>query len=114
MALSDSKEENGCVRLVTGSQRLGELRHPWEQRTEYRNLVLGQTVAPKDMPDLGVEVIRPGDSREMEDHSCREVLCQWRPERPVFMAGGKYTAAGSTPATSRGWGWPSGSCAGTR
>ena len=30
------------------------------------------------------------------------------------MAGGRYTAAGPTPVTSRGWGWPSGSCAGTR
>ena len=76
VALSDSREENGCVRLVSGSQRLGELRHAGEQRTEDRNLVLGQTVAPEDMPDLGEEVERPGDSREMEDRGCREVLCQ--------------------------------------
>ena len=76
VALSESREENGCVRLVSGSQRLGELRHAGEQRTEDRNLVLGQTVASEDMPDLGEEVMRPGDSREMEDQGCREVLCQ--------------------------------------
>ena len=76
VALSESREENGCVRLVAGSQRLGELSHAGEQRTEDRNLVLGQTVAPGDMPALGEEE-RPGDSRDLGDEDgCREVLCQ--------------------------------------
>ena len=69
VALSDSSEDNGCVRMVsgarypgllaiiiviglsllfihiyksTGSHQLGVLQHRAEQRTEERNLVLGQ------------------------------------------------------------------------
>ena len=36
VALSESKEENGCVRFLAGSHTAGDLRHQGEVRTEER------------------------------------------------------------------------------
>ena len=65
VALSDSREENGCVRLLAGSHRAGVLRHHGEVRTEQRNLVLGQVVPDPELPRDTTEVLcelRPGEA----------------------------------------------------
>ena len=65
VALSDSREENGCVRFLAGSHQLGVLRHQSEARTEERNLVLGQVVTEDDLPRSLTEVscqLRPGEA----------------------------------------------------
>ena len=76
IALSESAEENGCVRMMSGSHHLGELRHHSEQRTESRNLVLGQTVCPEELPDLSHGVLRPETSDHVSGSPVQEVLCQ--------------------------------------
>lgn len=71
IALSDSHESNGCVRMLAGSHLVGELRHQSEQRTQDRNLVLGQTVSEEDMPPI----VTHGTSDQGQG-GLREVLCQ--------------------------------------
>ena len=65
VALSDSREDNGCVRFLAGSHQLGVLRHQSEVRTEDRNLVLGQVVTeeelPRSLPEVPCE-LRPGEA----------------------------------------------------
>ena len=62
IALSDSFVENGCVRMLSRSHRLGVLSHEAEQRTADRNLVLGQTVSPEAMAEIK-DVVRTDGSR---------------------------------------------------
>ena len=76
IALSDSYEDNGCVRMLSKSHQLGVLSHQGEQRTVDRNLVLGQTVSPEAMPEI-TNTVRTDDSRLMSDEDgVQEVLCQ--------------------------------------
>ena len=76
IALSDSFEENGCVRMLSRSHQLGVLSHEAEQRTADRNLVLGQTVSPEAMPDIN-DVVSTNDSRNViDDVEGVEFLCE--------------------------------------
>ena len=90
VALSSSTAENGCVRMLAGSHRSGELRHRAEVRSGERNLVLGQIISEEDIPDIvgehrtsksdtevAREVVSIPDSRLLPDSiKVREVLCQ--------------------------------------
>lgn len=67
IALSDSKEENGCVRLIPGSNNQGTLPHTSVLRTPEKNLVLGQILADsswiKDWERKSVNcVLAPGEA----------------------------------------------------
>ena len=81
VALSDSREENGFVRLLAGSHRAGVLTHEGQVRTEERNLVLGQVVPDQHLPS-----------------GTREVLCQLRPGEASLH--GWRTVHSSQPNTS--------------
>lgn len=89
VALSDSNQENGCVRMLSGSHHTGVLPHKSELRSEERNLVLGQIVEDKDIPssiDINEsveklynerEIVAIKDSRDLDvSHKVREVLCE--------------------------------------
>jgi len=88
VALSGSSADNGCVRMLAGSHRSGELRHKSELRSGERNLVLGQIVSDVDIPKLvgqsetlprdeeAREVISIADSRLLPNsENVREVMC---------------------------------------
>jgi len=49
IALSDSNIDNGCVKFMRGSNRLGQLDHKSQPRTSDCNLVLGQLVADQNL-----------------------------------------------------------------
>jgi len=86
IALSDSNVENGCVRMLAGSHKYGELRHRAELRSSDRNLVLGQIISSDDLPkgeyknsesELSKDSFSPCDSRAIKEYEhVQEVLCQ--------------------------------------
>jgi len=45
IALTDSNVDNGCVKYIRGSHKLGKLSHKSQLRTQNENLVLGQVIA---------------------------------------------------------------------
>jgi len=80
VALSNSNESNGCVRMMSGSHRLGVLRHEAVRRTEDKKFVLGQTVCSEDLPETNRDIVRCDNSRDIADSDhVKEVLCQLSP-----------------------------------
>ena len=73
VALSPSREENGCVRLLAGSHQAGVLPHQGEVRTEERNLVLGQVVPDHQLPPHTREVLCQLEPGEASLHGWRTV-----------------------------------------
>eukprot|EP00092_Neocalanus_flemingeri_P004387 GFUD01004719.1.p1 GENE.GFUD01004719.1~~GFUD01004719.1.p1 ORF type:complete len:327 (-),score=125.47 GFUD01004719.1:148-1128(-) len=110
VALSGSSVDSGCVRLLAGSHKSGELRHRSELRSGERNLVLGQIVRDRDIPRVvgeidtlageeTREVISIEDSRLLPDSEVvREVLCQLSPGQASLH--GWRTVHSSQPNTS--------------
>ena len=110
VALSGSSAESGCVRMLAGSHKSGELRHRGELRSGERNLVLGQIVSDGDIPRVvgernevggeeAREVISIADSRLLPDcDRVREVLCQLAPGEASLH--GWRTVHSSQPNTS--------------
>lgn len=110
VALSGSSADNGCVRMLAGSHKSGELRHKSELRSGERNLVLGQIVSDVDIPSVigesdsvlegeAREVISIADSRLLPDSDqVREVLCQLEPGQASLH--GWRTVHSSQPNTS--------------
>jgi len=100
VALSRSSGDSGCVRMLAGSHRAGELRHRAEERSGERNLVLGQTIREEDIPGcMTREVLAIPDSRALPDSdSVREVLCELEPGQASLH--GWRTVHSSQPNTS--------------
>jgi len=100
VALSRSSADTGCVRMLAGSHRAGELRHRAEERSGDRNLVLGQTIREEDIPGrMTREVLAIPDSRALPDSDhVREVLCQLEPGQASLH--GWRTVHSSQPNTS--------------
>jgi len=110
VALSGSSADNGCVSMLAGSHRSGELRHKSELRSGERNLVLGQIVSDVDIPSVIGEsdTVSDGDAREVisiadsrllpYSELVREVLCQLEPGQASLH--GWRTVHSSQPNTS--------------